>query len=384
MTHGHAGTAGIAGTALEEPVRGDLLSCYSTAVAGLLGTLGIPHLLAFGAQLFLGARTDGQLTEFLHYHTPLTGDGELYRVDLCRRGAADPEAAAGAIVEEAASHGVAVVTGCTTDLPWLDTGTVDPAPHWFLLRSTADRSTADRSSSDRSGSEPGGGLLHVDDRFTWVDDAGEHLGHTGTVARSDLGALAHSPLPVNAEHLSRERWALGDSRVRPSWSDERPWQWLACGSTEVSAAEPVEWGRTLLGRTAEGAISSPEVAAEGWSVGRAAFDILADTVAAQMTEPGATRNHNDLWVASRNRLMFVAGLRQAHETGVAPGLDALADWVDENLLPSWAILIRTMRYNALKVAAGSRPRLSVLDDIRRIGALEEDVRDRLGKSLAAC
>lgn len=369
---GSGSASGLAPEA-DPPVRGDLLSCYSTAAAGLLAALGVRQLSAVGGQLFFAVREDQGLTEFLHHHTPLTGDGLLYRLVLERHGAADPDAAGAAIAAEAERVGAVMVTGHTGGLPWLEPDPEQPAPHWFLARPAAGTSTGEGSG------EPGGGLI-VDDRFTWIDDAGEHLGHTGPVARASVGVLADSPPPPNAEHASRERWALGDDRPRPAWSAQRPWQWWQCPTAEIGQAEPVEWARVVLWRSAAGALTDPAVAAAGWTTGRAAFEALADKFEALLTDPAAYRYHNDLWVASRNRLVFAQALRHAEALGAstAPGgLAELADYVEEAVVPAWDLLVRTMRYNAIRVSRGSRPRPSVITELRRLGALDQQVTGRL-------
>lgn len=345
-----------------EAVRGDLLSCYSTATAGLLRSFGVPDVLVFGTQLFLAVRRSGELMEFLHYHTPLTGDGDLYRVDLQRHGAAEPEAAAEAIVRHARDAGAAIVTGRTTHLPWIETGNgVEPAPHWFLV----------------TPGEPG--ALLVDDRFRWTDDAGTHPGFVGTVPASRVGPFAWSPPPVSAEQASRERWALGDRRERPPWSDERPWQWLEAGGCAPPEAGAAEFAAAMLARTADARIVDPRVAAHGWAAGRAAFDALHDWLENGLADPATYRHNNDFWVAARNRKMVAASLRHARLPGRdGGGLAELGGWAAERLVPSWTALIRALHYNARRVAAGGAPRPGVLDSLRAIADLEDGFRQRLG------
>ena len=115
------------------PVRGDLLSCYSTAVAGVMRLVGLSYLAAIGGQLFLGVRRRGEILEFLHLHTPLVGDAGTFSLPLTRRGAPDPVTAGRAIAEQAADRGGVVVTGATPSLPWISSHEVEPAPHWFLV-----------------------------------------------------------------------------------------------------------------------------------------------------------------------------------------------------------------------------------------------------------
>ncbi|MFI0939396.1 hypothetical protein [Streptomyces sp. NPDC021020] len=354
------------GTAAADGVRGDLLSCYSAAFAACLAAYGVDQNLAVGGQLFLGLRRDGELLEFLHHHTPLSGDADFYRLDMRRRGAADPESAAESIRAEAERRGIALVTGSTGTLPWIDRGSALPAPHWFVVRPSAGST----------------GQVAVDDRFTWLDEHGDHPGFQGTVAAAEVGRLAWSPLPVGAEALSRERWALGDPRVRPAWSAARPWQWWECASATVRDASGVGFGRAVLERSSAGAITDPSVASRGWTVGRAAFDELADAMSAGLGEPDTYRCGTDLWVAYRNRQAFAAALHHAQRLGVAGGLDGVGAWVSGELVPSWAGVTRAMRYNALRVQQGVRPHTGLLPELRRLGELEDEARRRLATALA--
>lgn len=342
-------------------VRGDLLSCYLTAAAALLAAHGVDQTLAVGGQLFLGVRREGDLLEFLHYHTPLAGDGGLYRLELRRCGAEDSGAAAAAIAGEAARTGIALVTGSTDTLPWCDRGEAVPAPHWFVVRPSAG----------------GAGRLDIDDRFTWIDEYGEHRGFRGAVAVERVGRFAYSPPLPDAVQASRERWALGDRRERPDWSGQRPWQWLECARRPAGEVPAVDLGRAVLERTARGEVTDAAVAAQGWATGRAAFDEMADVFDAGSADPRTYRCQTDLWVALRNRQLFAVALRHAQHSGVADGLAEVGAWVDAQLVPAWTGLVRSTRYNMLRVGQGIRPHAGAPHELRRIGALEDEARDRV-------
>lgn len=359
-------TAGEEPTCSSGEIRGDLLSCYLTATAALLAAHGIDHNLAIGGQLFLGLRQEADRLQFLHYHTPLAGDGELYRIDLQRHGTADPFSAGKEIAEEAARTGIVLVTGSTSSLPWLDRGDAEPTPHWFVVRPSGENVD----------------LLDVDDRFIWVDEYGEHVGFQGSVPRHEVGKLAHSPLPVNTQQGDRERWALGDRRDRPEWSELRPWQWWECESVMAGDAEAVEAGRVVLERTVQGVLIDTAVRDHGWTTGRAVFEELAEVLDAGLSEPDSYRCNTDLWVALRTRQFFAVGLGHAWRTGVADGLSTVHSWVEAELVPAWTSVVRAMRYNALRVGQNLRPHVGVLEEIRRIGALEDEARGRLAAALS--
>lgn len=358
--------AGMDGPESDEGVRGDLLSCYVTAAVAVLAAHGVDQTLAVGGQMFLGLRRDGDVLEFLHYHTPLAGNGDLYRIDLHRRGAADAGTAAEAIASEAERTGIALVTGAIGTLPWCDRNDGSSAPHWFVIRPAAD----------------GAAMLDIDDRFAWIDEYGEHPGFRGPVAAEKIGEFAYSPPPADAEQVSRERWALGDRRDRPDWSGQRSWQWLESSSRTTGSAPAAELGRTVLERTVLGIPTDAAVAAESWVTGRAAFDEMANMLDARLADPDAYRCQTDLWVALRNRQFFAVALRRAQSVGVADGLGEVGDWVEEHLVPAWSGLVRAMRYNMLRVAQGVRPHTSAPQELRRIGALEDEARDRVATALA--
>ncbi|MFC5744463.1 hypothetical protein [Actinomadura rugatobispora] len=355
---------------LTGPVRGDLLSCYGTATAGLLRSVGVPEELAMGTQLFLGVRRAGSLVEFLHHHTPLVGDGVLYRIDLRRRGATEPRAAGEAMARHAEARGVAVVTGCSAHLDWIGAGGSDTAPHWFLVRP-----------SDGSSDGPSG-TFQVDDPFTWTDGAGRHHpGFAGPFPSTGIGSLAWSPPPLGPQQTSRERWALGDRRDRPSWSDGRPWQWLEVAGAEVADAGAAEFGRLMCHRTVQGRITDPEVAAHGWATGPDAFTVLAEWLESGLSESATYAHKNDFWVAARNRKMVAASLQSPRCAKVSAGLEQVGAWTESILVPAWTALVRTLHYNALSIARGRRPRPGVLADLRTIAELESRFRERLADAL---
>ena len=79
--------------------------------------------------------------------------------------------------------------------------------------------------------------------------------------------------------------------------------------------------------------------------------------------------------------MAAVSLRHAGRARVSGGLGELGDWVESTLVPTWLSLVRTMRYNSLRVARRSRPRPSALTELRSIAALEDQFRTRLSDAL---
>ncbi|HXV94628.1 MAG TPA: hypothetical protein VD813_15090 [Pseudonocardia sp.] len=354
------GGAGPTGGAPDE-VPGHLLSCYGAAVAGLLAAVGLPWQTIMGAQLYTAVRLDPDggdppVLEFLHQHTPLTGDGTSFSLGLARRGAPDPEAAARGIAAEVDRRGAAVVTGHNRTLPWVSSQGVAANPHWFLVRRG-----------------PAPDRMLVSDRFTWTDEAGEHEPYEEILSPASIAAAAWSPRPEGSA-ASRERWALGRRADRPEWDAGRPWQWLALTGEPQLAGDERTLARTLLGRTA--AAVAPTGAGGGWATGPDALAAIHRHVERRLDDPATYDVHNDLWVAGRARELFRHCAATRGPLAWPDGCDwrAVVELLDREIVPRWASLTRVMQYNAVRVSRGGRPRLSVLADLEILARQEDSLR----------
>jgi hypothetical protein len=366
---GRGGLAGHGEVAPRDEVPGQFLSCYGAAFAGLLAAVDLPWQTIMGAQLHTAVRLDPSggdppVLEFVHQHTPLTGDGTTFSVELQRCGATDSGTAATGIAAEVERSGAAVVTGHNRTLPWVSSAGVAANPHWFLVRPG-----------------PGPGELLVSDRFTWVDEAGEHEPHEEIHPPASVGAAAWSPRPRGAA-ASRERWALGRRADRPDWDAQRPWQWLGLTGTPQLATDERTVARTLLERTA--AAAEPPTADGGWSTGSEALDTIHRHVERGLDDPETYDVHNDLWVAGRARELFRYCAATRGPAVWPTGCDwaALVELLDREIIPRWMSLTRVMQYNAVRVARGGRPRLSVLAELEILARREDSLRAMLESGLS--
>ncbi|WP_262062097.1 hypothetical protein [Streptomyces sp. STR69] len=339
-------------------VRGDLLSCYTAAVAVLMETRGLSHRAVLGGQLFLAVRREGTRCEVVHQHTPLTGDGDTFALPLVRRGAADAEEAGRAVAAAARRDGAVIVTGCAGRLPWL--AGAAPAPHWFAVTCRA-------------------GELEIDDVFTWSDDQGDFGPYRAPVRARDLGPFAACPLPPEPAHRARERLALGSGDAGPAHRLDLPYQWLepapAAGPGAGSGAGVLS---RMLGTTA----AAPSLPRPGWLTGGAATAALADLLEEAGRTPEVLAVQSDLWVAARGRALFREVLRDEATALLGPAAAGLGDWLEEQVLPRWTGVVRAVRYNALRVRRGHPPQRGMARELRRLGALEDELPERLRNVLA--
>ena len=345
----------------ENGVRGDLLSCYTSAVSVLLDALGLPHRILVGAQAALAVRRQGEVLEVVHQHTPLTGDGLLLDLPLRRAGAASAVEAGARVAVAAQRWGAVVVAGDTSVLPWVTGEAGTSEPHWFTVRSRQD------------------GLL-VDDVFRWSDDAGEHTAHRAMVTADALGPLALSPDPGTPEIASRESLALGRRLARPAGAEHR-WQWLEAQGRPVQRVPDAELLTEMLHRVAASPVPRGVAGEPGWLVGAGAFAEIAGVLAERGRSPEGYALNKDLWACLRSRLLFQDLL--CHEgRRLEPRLGDLSLWMDEELLPRWRTVIRSLRYSALRAERGFAPQASLFHALDRISALEAQLRDRLSDALA--
>ncbi|MFD8611790.1 hypothetical protein [Streptomyces sp. NPDC059631] len=345
-------------------VRGDLLSCYTAAVAVLAEARGLSHRAVLGGQVFLGVRRDGVRCEVVHQHTPLTGDGETFALPLVRRGAADAGEAGRAVEAAARRDGAVIVTGSTDRLPWL--AGAAPAPHWFAVTHRDGRTA-------------------VEDVFTWSDDRGDFGPYRAPADAHTLGPLAAAPPPPDPAHRTRERLALGGTRAGAAARLGLPYQWLELSAADGppgtgGAAPPGDAAdvlRRMLHRTA-----APPGPGPGWLTGRAAVEALADLLAEAGRAPEVLTVQSDLWVAARGRALFRQVLAAEAAALLGPAAAGLGDWLEERVLPLWSGVVRAVQYNALRIRRGHAPQHGMARELRRLGAFEDELRDRLRDVLA--
>lgn len=350
----------IASTALEvarERVPGDVLSCYTAAIAHTLHLRGVDPSWSIGTQLFLAIRDacdDDPSFEFVHYHTPLLGAGSLAGLALFRHGASTAKDAARAIGVEC-RKGPVIVSGDTWHLPWHVARGVRHSPHWFVVDFVT----------------PDGARVHIGDAFSYSDDQGEQLPHSGWYGLEELSAFSVACRDRSRPYCLREKWALGAPELAVPAD---PHQWL----TTSEAGSPVEPDaavvRGLFATSlafAERQRARADLCGGGWHHGSAALRMLSVRFRDFLGHPKLYECANDVWVAARSRAFFARTLRRAATELAIAEAGPLASACEEMLLPLWNSLPQLLRYNLASIERGRRPRLLLADATARLADAED-------------
>jgi hypothetical protein len=343
--------------------RGDLLSCFGTAVAHLLGHVGQPYLIFMGCQLATGVRHDGDIMEFRHYHTPLMGRAP--GIVVSRHRAYSAEDAAAGILAELDRSGAVVLTGTNDHLPWVDPGELDIASHWVFA-------------SRRPGAGRG---IRVSDPFTWIDDAGEHHGYVGVRSEGQIACLAEGSALTTACAISRDRWAFGSATDRPDGYLAHGWYWLAADEASPDATLAADPVRTLLSRTARLAPRHSDTEGGDWHWDEDAFEMLAEFFENGRDDPVTYVLHNDLWVVARSRALFATALAAQPVRAVLGDLSGVIACMDGGIIPAWNAVLKLLRYNAGRMARGRPPRAGVGPALNALAGQERELRLRLQDAL---
>ena len=356
--------------AIERPVAGDLLSCYTTSIAEYMEGNRIDHQLAMGAQLFLavGLQEARELQfSFVHYHTPLLGETATHSLHLIRRSTAEPHEAARRIVAQCRQRGPVVVVGDAMNLPWLVTYGRKHAPHWFVVRAVDERD----------------GKVQIADRFEFVDEGGTQLPFVGWLDLERLGGLAQVCPMRSHVFQSRDRWAFG-AQEQASADDSAEYQWFE-GAAPAAHALTSTGALELLARTwafQAGRRRRPDLPAPQWTCGLDAIDFLAGCCQSHLGDPALYEISDDVWVAARNRQLFARVLQRLGAELDLEALRALAAWCEEQLIPQWYALPRIMHYNVLCLRRGRQPTALLVETMRVVARLEADLIERLAGVLS--
>ncbi|WP_037891939.1 hypothetical protein, partial [Streptomyces sp. Tu 6176] len=145
----------------------------------------------------------------------------------------------------------------------------------------------------------------------------------------------------------------------------------------VPSAAAADVLRRMLHRTA-----APPDLGPGWLTGRAAVEALAELLAEAGRTPEVLAVQSDLWVAARGRALFRQVLAAEAAALLGPAAAGLGDWLEERVLPLWSGVVRAVQYNALRIRRGHAPQQGMARELRRLGAFEDELRDRLRDVLA--
>lgn len=331
------------GATVESPacVVGEVLSCYTAAMATWLDLRGADWPTALGAGCGLDLREDPAdgLLGFRHFpRSPRTGPDPA--LPLLRVGADSPEDMVDGIAAELAESGCVIVVGDTFELPWLHTRGHRHEPRWFVV----DRRVGDR--------------WHVRDAFTATDEHGVQLPWDGWLGHDEFLRAATGVAVLRDVFRLRERYAFGDD---DHTGLDRRHQWFVV----VDDPLPDEPGP-----------------APRWSTGAAALRRLAEHAAAQGDRPEFYHRYSDdLWTAARHRALFqLRVLRDWPEsTKDHPLLGELAE-----LVADWDRLPMLLRYARISLERG-RPfsPAAVVAALRGLADTEPAIIAAVGERCAA-
>jgi hypothetical protein len=286
------------------PPDGGLLSCYTVAIAEMLYRQGTDWLSTIGLSSVLAVRPAGDLLTFVHHDRTLRPQAGGLR----RMGTADPDGLADGLADAYARARPVILVVDAGHLPWAPAAGHKHAPHWLVLDGRQD------------------GRWHVTDRFSADGEHGGHVPWQGWVRDGELAALTELTA-LRPEQVLRERLAFGDEE--PSHLVV-PYRWYS--------AAPHPPHRNGHGYLAAG--PSTAISLGGWVKGAAAVTAVARYFEQAGPEPGAFRQADDLWVASRHRRLRALALSRVLAAGDRRLASAGA------LAAEWGRLPMVLRYAA--------------------------------------
>lgn len=333
------------------PSREDRHSCYTAALARYLEHLGESPAARIDAQLFLAVResADGVLS-FVHHHTPLRGAEDGFQLELrC----ADEATAADAIRLELERVGACILTGDTWRLPWSVEFGRRHAPHWVLL----------------DGRQPGAVRIH--DAFTYLGSNAEQRPYRGWVRERIVASFAARP-PCTPTQACRDRHAFGDIDAGTSGGSHGWFELVSPpGPTRRS---PEHAARESLAHHL-GTRQRLDLLDTGFTAGPSAFELLVAAARTRLSDPGFYECSDDLWVAGRNRHLFLDFLDED------PRFRGTVAWARQEVLPAWDALPRVLLYNRTALELGRSPRPLLVEHLRRVGERERLLYRRLARDL---
>lgn len=348
----------------QSPVRGDLLSCYTSSIAEYMQQAGIDYQLVMGTQLFLAVNVQSEhpaRLSFVHYHTPLLGNFTTHSLHLVRKGTADQAEAMHSIARQCELFGAVIVAGDAINFPWSVTYGKKHAPHWFIITAIDEQHA------------------YITDRFEFLNEHGMQQPFTGKINREQLATILQAHLVQEHTYQAREQWAFG---LEMPTNDQvlQQYQWFESTSRPQSHAADERGIRLLLKNTYafhSGQQRRIDLSKAGWTYGLQALHSLAHHFETHLDHAAMYQYSDDIWVVARNRQMFAHVLDRLGKTLQVTDLNGLAAWCEAELIEQWNAIPRIMRYNAGCLERGRKPSMLLVESFLTAARLEEILLERL-------
>lgn len=355
-----------------ENVRGDMLNCFTSAVATYLSHYRLDYTLTSGLQLYLALKVEkqrnGLAMSFIHHHRPLVGSSPLFTLHLTRHWSNVRTLAEQSLLQELYQKKPLLVVGDAYNLPWQIHYTKKHAPHWFVVEDINEARQ----------------MAHIRDPFEFIDAHGTQKSFDSWFPLPQLVDLAqvHSdPSPI---YLARDLHSLGHIEKVPLEA-YHGYQWFEAtvhkeASTITSSYIEQELNRTHAYMT--GTKRREDLLQQDWLTGLDALAMLPTLFQAYLTDPLLYEMKDDFWVAGRQRILFAHALRQASSIAHQPALEALADWCDTTLVPLWVAIPRLMLYNASCLQRQHPPRELLVQQAEKVWQTELEFMHKLETCLS--
>ncbi|HEU4962903.1 MAG TPA: hypothetical protein VFV52_03450 [Bacilli bacterium] len=351
-------------------IRGEILTCFTSAVATYLSRYEVNYAPAIGLQSYFACKFEGGETlkgTFVHQHRSLNGESPLYSLSLCRRWETDREAALAGMRAEWHKSGHLIVVGDAFNLPWLTNHGKKHAAHWFVVEEV----------------DEAGQRFRIRDPFEFADANGTQAAYEGWIPLERLPELAKVHNTPAHPYLARDLFGFGDEEDVPL-DAYQGYQWFEATApfqTGVATTEDLvqELHETL--RQMTGQARREDLLRRGFVLGLEAVAALADQFREHLSNPDLYEMGDDFWVAGRQRQLFAHALRHlAAQTG-AGKWEELAAWVEEKLAPLWLGIPRLMLYNASCLVRKRPPKDVLIQQAEEVYRAEQEFITKLEELL---
>ena len=353
-------------------VRGDMLNCFTSAIATYLSSYGLDYTLACGLQLYLAMKCeeqqDGLAATFIHHHRPLGEGSPLFTLHLTRRWSDMRDLAEQHLLQELHQKKHLLAVGDAYNLPWQIHYGRKHAPHWFVV---------DEIDDERH-------MVHVRDTFEFIDAHDIQKPFDSWLSSSDLVDLTKVHEHPSSLYLARDLHSLGSKEELPLEA-YHGYQWFeTVAHVEASPITAASIKQELIDSYEHmtGARQREDLVRQGWLTG---FDTVAALPAffrEHLANPRLYEMRDDFWVAGRQRSLFAHALRSAADLINRPALEDLAVWCEATLIPLWTAIPRVMFYNASCIQRQRAPRQLLIQHAEEVHLAEIELMRRLETCLS--